>query len=172
MKGMFQSKFFSDLCREVNLKLSPKKLKFFKKSSLSESGPWGGIEPDHDKINNVKNWPKPRNAYQVLNLFGFIVYYRRCIDGFLTIVVHLMTSYKILRRKQKRMLGHQKNLTCENVRLNKNNRPRLRSSFQLHTDPSSSSISAVLYQTQYNCKGAIAYTSRILSKFEKNYSIY
>lgn len=40
MKGMymFPSNFFSDLCKEVNLKLSPKKFKFFKKSSMSESG--------------------------------------------------------------------------------------------------------------------------------------
>lgn len=76
------------------------------------------------------------------------------------------------KKKTREDVRSSKDLTCENVRLNKNNRPRLRSSFQLRTDASSSSISAVLYQTQYKCKGAIAYTSRILSKFEKIYSIY
>lgn len=76
------------------------------------------------------------------------------------------------KKKTREDVRSSKDLTCENVRLNKNNRPRLRSSFQLRTDASSSSIRAVLYQTQYKCKGAKAYTRRILSKFEKNYSIY
>lgn len=42
------------------------------------------IQPDQDKINEVQNCLQPRTSYEVRHFFGFIGYYRRCIEGFST----------------------------------------------------------------------------------------
>lgn len=176
--------------REVNLKLSPKKCEFFKKkvkyvgNIVSEEG----IEPDPDKINKVQNWPKPRNSDEVRQFLGFVGYYRRFIEGFSTIarpLNDLLPNTKKKTRKGVRTLkvddkwkwGDEQEQSFRKLKEKLTTYPILgfpdySLPFELHTDASSSSIGAVLYQTQDNFKRVIAYASRSLSKSEKNYPVH
>ena len=70
--------------RKEGLKLSPSKCQFFKRRvkyighMVSESG----VEPDPDKVEKVKTWPRPRNPEEVRKFIGFVGYYRKFVHNF------------------------------------------------------------------------------------------
>lgn len=70
--------------KEAGLLLSLKKCNFFMRRVryvghvVSEHG----IEPDPDKIEKVKQWPRPTTPEDVRKLLGFVGYYRRFIKDF------------------------------------------------------------------------------------------
>lgn len=41
-----------------------------------------GIEPDPDKIEKVRSWPKPTSPEEIRKFLGFVGYYKRFIKDF------------------------------------------------------------------------------------------
>ena len=176
--------------REINLKLSPKKCEFFKRkvkyvgNIVSEHG----IEPDPDKIDKVQNWPTPTNPDEVRRFLGFVGYYRRFIEGFSTIarpLNDLMPDSKKKARKGSKPKppppnwhwGPEQEASFKALKEKLVTYPILGFAdyalpFEIHTDASTSSLGAVLYQEQDNVKRVIAYASRSLSKSEKSYPVH
>ncbi|KAK3108916.1 hypothetical protein FSP39_018571 [Pinctada imbricata] len=173
--------------REVNLKLSPKKCEFFKDkvkyvgNIVSEKG----IEPDPGKIDKAKNWPTPTNPDEVRKFLGFVGYYRRFIKGFSDIARPLNDLLPEGKKKTRKgakpkpppanwKWSSEQETAFNTLKEKLTTYPILGYAdytlpFELHTDASSSSLGAVLYQTQNDEKRVIAYASRSLSKSEKNY---
>ena len=65
-----------------------------------------GLEMDPDKIEKVKTWPIPTNAYQLRSFFAFCGYYRRFVKDFskvtkpLSDVLPPTTTKKKVKQKQ------------------------------------------------------------------------
>ena len=176
--------------REVNLKLSPKKCEFFRRkvryvgNIVSEEG----IAPDPDKIDKVKNWPTPSNPDEVRQFLGFVGYYRRFIEGFANIARPLNDLLPDTKKKARKgakpkpppadwQWGPEHETAFSTLKEKLVTYPVLGYAnsdlpFILHTDASSNSICAVLYQVQDDVKRVIAYASRSLSKSEKNYPVH
>ena len=50
-----------------------------------------GIYMEPDKIEDIMNWPTPRNVIDVRSFMGLVGYYKRFIEGLFK-VVHAITS--------------------------------------------------------------------------------
>lgn len=160
--------------REVNLKLNPAKCEFLKKDILylghvisSE-----GILPDPEKINTVKNYPRPNNSDELKRFVAFVNYYRKFIKNFAQIAHPLnalskknvpfnwngkcQKSFEILKEKiiSPPILQYP-DFSEENQ-------------FIIQTDASNYAIGSILS----NKNGRpIAFASRSLNKAEKNYPV-
>ena len=88
--------------RETGLKLSPKKCSFFmrKVRYMGHVVTEHGIEPDPDKIEEVKSWPKPTSPKAVRRFLGFVGYYRRFVEDFARIAHPLTNLMKSPRKKK------------------------------------------------------------------------
>ena len=58
-----------------------------------------GVEMQKEKVEEVLNWPVPRNIKEVQKFLGLANYYRRFIKDFARIVVPL---HVLVRKEQKR----------------------------------------------------------------------
>lgn len=76
-------KIFSRL-RSANLKLKPKKCKFFQEQTkfLGHIISSKGLEPDDEKIAAVRNFPVPTNVKELQSFLGLVGYYRKFIKQF------------------------------------------------------------------------------------------
>ncbi|XP_062103669.1 uncharacterized mitochondrial protein AtMg00860-like [Humulus lupulus] len=52
------------------------------------------IKVDPIKIEVVRDWPKPKNAFEVMSFLGLARYYRKFVEGFLEIATPLTESTK------------------------------------------------------------------------------
>ena len=65
-----------------------------------------GLETDPDKIEKIKNWPRPTNADQLRSFVGFCGYYRRFVKDFskvtkpLTDILQSTTTKEKVKQKQ------------------------------------------------------------------------
>ena len=176
--------------REVNLKLSPKKCEFMKKKVkyVGHIVSSGGIEPDPQKIDKVRDWPVPTNPDEVRQFLGFVGYYRRFIRDFSKIsrpLAELIPELgKRKRRNAKNSIIPEKwewgtlqqtafdQLKQQLITFPILGFPQYNLPFELHTDASTKGLGAVLYQDQAGVKRVIAYASRSLTKSEKNYAVH
>lgn len=160
--------------RKVNLKLNPAKCDFLRKEILylghvitSE-----GILPDPEKINTVKNYPRPNNSDELKRFVAFVNYYRKFIKNFATIA-HPLNA---LSKKNVPFVWDQK---CQNafetLREKIISPPILQypnfseqNHFVIQTDASNYAIGAILSNKDGR---PIAYASRSLNKAEKNYPV-
>ncbi|GFT29471.1 retrovirus-related Pol polyprotein from transposon 297, partial [Nephila pilipes] len=136
---------------KANLKLSPKKCKFFRKevSYLGHVISSEGVKTDPGKIKAVVDWPHPEAVHEFLSFLGLCTYYRRFVRNFSTIARPL---YKLTEAKsnfnwtedcQKYFNSLKQALTtsptCSDL-------PRTEEDFILDTDASNEGIGAVLSQ--------------------------
>ena len=174
---------------EAGLKLKPSKCCLFQHSIkyLGHIVSKKGISTDPEKISSVQNWPVPKNIRELQSFLGFVGYYRRFIKNFSQIAkpLHSLTKgsmHKVkgkLKRKPvtfkwqaEHQQAFQRLIDCCT------SSPVLafadfEKPFILHTDASTDSLGAVLYQVQDDgSEKVIAYVSRGLSKSEKNYAAH
>ena len=87
--------------KECNLKLNPKKRKLLqtKVRYVGHIVLENSVEPDPEKLDKVKNWPKPKNAEEIHQFTSFAGYYKRFVKDFSKIAkplteLHPHTCYK------------------------------------------------------------------------------
>ena len=173
-RGVFQK------LHEAGLNLKPKKCEFFKTkiSYLGHIVSRKGIECDPNKVEAIKNWPRPITVSDIRSYLGFTNYYRRFIHKYAQIAQPLnkLISGDNATNKNKKVEWDER---CEEAFLKLKelccNPPVLAYAdyakpFKLHTDASGLGLGAILYQTQDDgTDRVIAYASRTLSKSERNY---
>lgn len=161
--------------RAANLKLSPGKCKFLRRSVryLGHIVSEDGLVTDPEKVQAVQQWPTPRNKKQVRSFLGLCSYYRRFIEGFSTVAKPLSelteerrrfvwsdcceTAFRELKRK----------LTTAPILAF----PTPTDEFILDTDASNVGIGAVLSQRQGDVEVVLEYYSKTLNNAEKNYCV-
>ena len=157
----------------AGLKLKPSKCFFFKEIDyLGHVVSGEGISTNPKKVEAVTKWPTPQTVYDVRSFLGFEGYYRRFIKNFSKIAKPIREVTTGLENQSKRTakkttiewteaansaFEHLKELCISTPILAY---PDYQLSFILHTDSSSESLGAVLYQRQDDKLRVIAYASR------------
>ena len=173
--------------QQCNLKLSADKCYFFQErvKFLGHIVSKDGIETDPDKIEKIKNWPRPNNPDELRSFVAFAGYYRRFVKDFSKVtkpLTDLLPPTSTKKTSKSKMLKEWK---WEQEHEDTFNRlkelltsppilayPEFQQPFELHIDASGKGLGAILYQTQNNQKKVIAYASRSLSRPEKNYTAF
>ena len=129
------------------------------------------IQPDPEKTEVIKNWPKPSNVKELQRFLGLANYYRRFVKGFSSLAIPMYDLLKkgSIWRWDKKCEDHFSELKLalfESVRLNM---PNFNQSFVLDTDASNESIGGILSQIVDGIEKPVAFASRSLINRERNY---
>ncbi|KAI3376048.1 hypothetical protein L3Q82_016579, partial [Scortum barcoo] len=180
--------------RENGLKLSPKKCHFFQ-SSVRYVGhivSSRGVETDPDKVSARRTWPRPQTLSELKSFLGFAGYYHRFVRDYSEMVRPLndltggyppyckgqKTSSPGRYFNPKEPFNEQWTPECQrafDTVIDKLTTAlvlgfaNLKLPYVLHTDASTYSLGAALYQEQDGEMRVIAYASRGLSSSEKRY---
>ncbi|KAK3103801.1 hypothetical protein FSP39_021997 [Pinctada imbricata] len=170
---------------ECGIKLSPQKcsLAMRRVKYVGHIVSADGIEPDDEKLKQVKDWPRPSSPEEVRKFLGFVGYYRKFIHNFSRIarpLTDLMPAPKVKNKGTRKPTPIQWTWGEDQENAFQTLKDRLSSPpilaypnfdipFEIHTDASFQGLGAVLYQSQNGQKHVIAYASRGLSKSERNY---
>ena len=157
----------------AGLKLKPRKCNLFqhKISYLGHVVTEQGVTTDPAKVERVLNWPVPESATEVKSFLGLATYYRRFVPGFASIArpLYQLTEptkeFEWTNECQHAFDKLKELLTSSPVLAY----PKQDGLFILDTDASNHGIGAVLSQVQDGVERPIAYSSRTLSKSERNY---
>lgn len=132
-----------------------------------------GLSPNAEKVASVLGFPTPRNLRTLRQFLGMAGWYRRFIPEYSTLVSPLTQ----LLRKNVRWRWHEEQeaafcklkeaLTTAPILA----RPDFSKPFTLYTDASATGLGAILTQVQDGSERVITYSSRALSKCERNYSV-
>lgn len=170
---------------QCGLKLNPEKCFLLQRKVkflghvISEKG----IETDPDKVEVIKNYPRPQNSDELRSFLAFCSYYRKFVKDFARITKPLSDLLPPTSMRKKKLDVKQWQWNSEHEDTFQNLKfiltappvlafPNFQEPFELHIDASTKGLGAVLYQTQHNQKRVIAYASRSLTKSEKNYSAF
>ena len=126
-----------------------------------------GIQVDNQKIEAVKNWPRPTSPTEIRSFLRLAGYYRRFVEGFSSIAVPLS---RLTQKKVKFQWSDECEKSFQELKTRLTTAPVLTlpdgtDGFVVYCDASMIGLGCVLMQ-----KGkVIAYTSRQLKVHEKNY---
>lgn len=162
--------------KQANLKLNPKKCKFFRKelNILGFTISKNTVKMDKDKIEVIKNWPIPKTIKPVHSFLGLAGFYRRFIKNFSIIAAPL---YKLLQKNVKFNWTPTCQTAFDQLKKCLTSYPILRipdfsKTFYLYTDASGTGIGGILCQRDENdTEFVIQYGSRLLRGAEINYAI-
>lgn len=157
----------------AGLKLKPRKCHLFQQkiSYLGHIVTEQGVSTDPTKIERVINWPTPESSTEMKSFLGLASYYRRFVPGFAGVARPL---YQLTEPNKgfewtddcQHAFDRLKDLLTSSPVLAY---PKQGGLFILDTDASSHGIGAVLSQIQGGVEKPLAYSSRSLSKSERNY---
>lgn len=159
---------------EANIKLNKAKCSLLLESVqyLGHIVTPGGIEPDPDKIKAIQKVEKPKSLTEARSFFGMCNFYRRYIKGFADIARPISDALK-----KPFTWTDEATQAMDKLKKKLTSAPLLvhfcpQSKLTIRCDASGYGLGAVLLQENENPKftGVIAYTSRTLSKSEKNYA--
>lgn len=160
--------------KTAGLTLQPEKCLFLRKEVaylghiISEEG----VKPDPKKTQAVSEFPRPKTRKNIKQFLGLVGYYRRFVPDFAKIAKPLS---QLLKREirflwgdsQERAFQTLKNILCTEPLLQY---PKFDEPFLVTSDASDFAIGSVLSQGIIGRDLPIAYTSRVLTDAELNYS--
>ena len=163
------------LLKETGLKIKPSKCHFAKReiTFLGHIVNQKGILPDPEKIEKVKNFPRPKTVTEIRSFLGLASYYRKFMEGFSEIArpMNELTKKDVpfdWKEEQEEAFNKLKQMLITQPILQY---PNFDKTFYLMTDGSAKGLGAVLSQKDENGKDyAIAYASKSLVGAQKNYS--
>ena len=161
--------------REANLKIKPRKCEFGKQEVrfLGFTINKDGIKPNEDKVEAIKNYPRPRNAKQVKRFLGMASYYRKFIKDYGSIAEPIN---RLLKKETRFNWSDECKESFKKLIFCLTNPPVLiypdfTKEFILETDASTIGLGAVLAQKDKNgINRAVAYASRMLKPPERKYT--
>lgn len=159
----------------VNLKLNPKKCKFFQSKIylLGFHVSPNGISMDRRKLVNVIDFPQPKTGKDIQRYTGLINYFRSLIPNVSTIMAPLdklrnaKSLEKIWLPEHQKAFDNLKQALMSDLILSY---PDLNQPFCIATDASNVGIGVVLYQVIDGNIKYISMMAKSLSKSERNYS--
>ena len=128
-----------------------------------------GIRPTEDKVETVKEWPRPNNVQEVRRFLGMVGYYRQYIPHFADKTVHLTN---LLQKEARWEWTSECEEEFQNLKKDLQSYPVLQSpdpadDFILTTDASGSGWGAALSQSA----GTVAFASGKWTPTERNWSV-
>ena len=159
--------------RSANLKLKPKKCFLFKPSTLylgfQVSG--NGVSPDPAKLEAVKQWSRPCTVKGVRSFLGFANYHRKFIPNYADMSEPLS---RLTRKSEPFIWGETQQHAFDSLKQALTSapvlvHPRREGEFILDTDASLTGIGGALYQVQDGEERVIGYSSKLLSRTQRNY---
>ena len=162
-----------DRLKAADLKVNGTKTHLFQHrvSFLGHVVSEAGIEPDPEKIEAVRTWPRPSNLTELRSFVGLASYYRDHIRSFASIArpLHILTR-KGARfewaEEQEMAFSQLKDLLTSAPVLAA---PMDSGTFILDADASNGALGIVLQQEQDGKERVIAYASRSLDNAERSY---
>ncbi|XP_057997280.1 uncharacterized protein LOC131176296 [Hevea brasiliensis] len=129
-----------------------------------------GIEVDDEKVKAIRDWPTPKNAYEVRSFHGLVSFYRRFMPNFSSLAAPLNELVKknvpfFWGKEHEHAFSMLKGKLCSAPLLIL---PNFDKTFEIECDASSGGIGAILMQE----KRPIAYFSEKLHGAALNYFIY
>ena len=138
-----------------------------------------GIRPTSERVNAIREYPKPVDVEQLRRFLGMVNFYRRCIPHAADIQSRLQALITTDKKRDKTPL---KWTTVAETAFNEFKEaladaatlahPRESSPIVLSTDASNTAIGAALHQIHGNQLEPLAFFSRKLSPAESKYSTY
>ncbi|KAA3473143.1 Transposon Ty3-G Gag-Pol polyprotein [Gossypium australe] len=129
-----------------------------------------GVRVDPSKISAIMDWKPPRNISEIRSFLGLAGYYRRFVKGFSMIATPMTkllwknVKFEWTERCQRSLEKLKALLTEAPVLV----QPETRKEFVIYSDASLNGLGCVLMQEAK----VIAYSSRQLKPYEKNYSTH
>lgn len=132
----------------------------------------GNLRVSPEKISAIQRYPRPKNVKDVRSFLGMCGWFRRWIEGYARITTPLTSLLKKNVRFQwsdeaeasfcelRNRLMQAPILAC----------PDFEKEFEIHCDASDLAVGACLMQQYPDGPRAVAYTSKTLSKAQRNYS--
>ena len=159
--------------RKANLKLKPTKCRLFQTRVLflGHCVDETGISPDVSKIQAVLDWPVPRTLTEVRAFVALSAYYRKFQPNFSEMAAPL---YELTRKGEPFVWDERRQNAFDRMKRALVSPPILslprdEGEWLVDVDCSQVASGAVLQQKQDGEWRVIAYSSRLLSKSEKNY---
>ncbi|GBM73680.1 Retrovirus-related Pol polyprotein from transposon 297 [Araneus ventricosus] len=161
--------------QKVNLKLSPKKCRFFRKkvSYLGHIISADRVKTDPEKTKTVVDWPCSETIQDLRSFLGPCTYYRHFVRNFSAIarLLHKLTEATSNINWTEECEKSFNNLNQALITSSVLTYPRTDKEFILDTDASNEGIGDVLSQKTENEECVIAYFSNTLDKPERNYCV-
>ncbi|MCG8077014.1 MAG: hypothetical protein JAY75_12315, partial [Candidatus Thiodiazotropha taylori] len=160
--------------KAANLKLSPEKSRFFCKevTFLGHRVSSDGISTDPEKVQSIRDWPKPTNVKEVRSFVGLASYYRKFCPSFASICKPL---HKLTEKNQPFVWNEEAQTAFDTLKNLLTSAPVLSypsptgTGWVLDCDASNVGIGAVLHQLQNGEEKVIGYFSKCLSRTERKY---
>ena len=160
--------------RRAGLKLKPKKCNLFQTEVhyLGHVIDKGGIRPNPQKLDAVRNWERPKTVTQVRSFTAFCNYYRKFVKNFAEVAkpLYALTSKAVKFTWNEE---HEEAFQLLKMRLLQApilSFPNFSYPFVIDTDASETALGAVLSQVIGGEERPVAFESRVLTKTEVNYA--
>ena len=130
-----------------------------------------GLKMDPEKVQEIWNWPIPRNIFEVRSFHGLASFYKKLVRGFSQICAPIIETIKETNQPFKWTKAENKNFKLLKMKIIEKPvlaLPDFEKVFQVETDASGVAIGAVLSQEQI----PIACFSDKLNEAKKKYSSY
>ena len=132
------------------------------------------LSPNPDKIEVIKNAPRPLTKKQVRSFLGLADFYRKFVPNF-SHVASPLTDLTKKGKPNKVCWGESQETAFVSLKKALVNAPVLKlpdfcKEFILQTDASDTGIGAILLQEEGNVRMPVSYASRKLKSSERNYS--